>query len=524
MLVSRAIALEPGSLPTSSCLYTARWHHYRHLIVLVNKELGTFISAMVKLQGLIILSYIWIYLLNPTNASPEATQATNSTPTPVTSGSSSSSNWILTIPQQPLDEFNSTENPLYSAKLANDPHFLNSKSTLSLKKFLLRYQYEHCCPPWQNLSANQEIIEELKKRSTSKSAKITLQDSDLINELKKSFFNITYLSIDGQFGDNEREKYYNFYDDVNYYLRLIKVAHNRLAELDNLGDDLVTLKAPGVASSSSDLDSRRALRRFLRTVEFRASQDPILSSFMRELLLNATENHITEETPVRWNPKFEFYEDFIRYTLFGQNYARNISIIRESILVFDQICSHLISFNFPNNFTRPSKQYEMVRRMSYELYLIRDELTQQVSIRIRSNREDLKRIFSKLEDIVESRPYIRMLGDEFSSNPPYFSSHVRQLTQLLDLYLSNSLTQVSFYDQLAELPEEFIILGSSIAHNYENKEVPQYSQFDTDYFNWPSSTHNHLNKDAENSRNISKSSEQIDPRQSNLSLLTRLFN
>lgn len=425
-----------------------------------------------------------------------------------------------TIPQQPLDEFNSTEDPLILAKLTDSEWWTRQSSITSLKQVLMRHSYEDCCPGWQNLSSNHGIQEELKRRATSKSSKASLHESDILSELKRTFFNITYLSIDGQSGENELEKYYNFYDGVNYYLRLVKVAHNRLVELESrLNDDLEKPKA-----TTGEINSRKALRRFLRTIEFKASQDPSLSSFFRELLLDSPETPVTKDTPIKWNPNFEFYEDFIRFTQFGQDYAKNISIIRESVLVFDQICSHLKSFNFPNNFTRPSKQYQMVRQMSYELYLIRDELIQQVNVRVRNNRADLKRIFAKLEDLVESRPYIRLLGDEFSSSPPFFSSYVRQLTHLLDLYLTNNLTQASFYDQLAELPEEFIILGSSIAHNYEKKEVPQYSSFDTDYFNWPSSIHNHIDKDAEKLHNKSKTNEQVDPRQSNLSLLTRLFN
>lgn len=407
------------------------------------------------------------------------------------------------LPLVPRDEFNITESPHVAKRLAEDIKASTDVPLQSLKRLLLRQTYNDCCLAWKNLTENHEVQEEWARRNGKKKG-TTMKASDLLNELKRTFYNITYLSIDGQSGNNEREQYYNFYDAVQYYLRLMKVAHDYL-------------DASNVGKPAQEIDFDKVFRRQLRSIEFRITRDPTLASFMRELKLETTG---TNSSALLMNPNFEFYEDFIRYTEFGQYYAKNISMIRESVLVFDQICSHLTSTSFPSNFTRPSKQYEMIRRMSYELYFIQKELNDQINPRVIGNRADLRRIFGKLDELAQERPDIRMLGDEFSSNPPYFSSNVRKLTHMLNQYLTNNLTQVSFYDQLAVLPEDFIVLGSSIAHHYENTEIPQYSRFDQDYFNWQTTTY----QSNSNSNNHNSTSDPTDARRSNLSIFTRLFS
>lgn len=198
-------------------------------------------------------------------------------------------------------------------------------------------------------------------------------------------------------------------------------------------------------------------------------------------------------------------------------------MIRESVLVFDQICLSLSKLSFPSNLTRPSKQYEIMRRMSYELFLIRHELLDQISARVLNNHPDVQHMMARLDHLAQTRLEIRMLGDEFSPNPPYFSSYVKQLTHLLDLYTSNSLTQLSFYDQLSRLPEQFIILGSAIAHEYETREVPQYSRFDSDYFSWPYTGRRYALNSPEGDNNATNS-KSADARQSNMSFFGKLFS
>jgi len=373
---------------------------------------------------------------------------------------------------------------------------LTGANLSSLKRTLLQCEYNDCCPPWKNLTQDEGIQDELRKIYGVK--KVALKVGDLLNELTRISLNITYLSIDGQLGSEEREKYYNFFDGVQYYLRLLKVAH----ELKD-----------GTADGRryfEDSETRRTLDRQLKSVEFRAAQDPTLSSFIKELL----------DQDGKVNENFTLYEDFLRFTQFGQSYASNVSFVRESVLVFEQICLHLSSASLQNNFTRPSKQYEIIRRMSYELYLIRNELVQQVSSRVLANRQDVRRALTKLDKLEDSRPYIRMLGDEFSSNPPFFGIHVRRLTRLLDSYLANGLTQVSFYHQLSELPEDFVILGARIAHDYESKELPRYSRFDSDYYSWQTSNHR-VSTTAKTNKSALVSTE---PRLSNKSILSRLFD
>lgn len=408
---------------------------------------------------------------------------------------------VTSSPIVPRDEFNSTESIRFNIIDSESSQLARSdkQQLSSLKNLLLGGQLQDCCPKWKNLTQNQEILDELKRKFGAKHKSQvagSLRGSDLLAELSNTFSNITYLSIDGQPGENERDKYYSFLDNVQYFLRLIQVAHE--------------YEATANTTSSFELDLGKKFQRQLKSLEFKSNRDPILSSFIQEL----TENN---------NHNFDFYESFLAKTQFGQHYAKNVSMIRESVMVFDQIVSHLMHIDLLGNLTRPSKQYELIRRMSFELYQIRNELMEHINIRVLSNRRDVQRIFARLNDLIESRPYIRMLGDEFSSNEPHFRDYVRQLTQLLDLYLRNNMTQSSFYNSLSELPEDFILLGSSIAHYYETKEVPYFSKFDAEYFDRNLSAQ--LNSSTTDSGNRTTSKQkQADARQSNLSLLTRFFN
>lgn len=438
------------------------------------------------------------------------------------------------MPLVARDEFNVTETPLLSANgiTSLDQQHLSidqihptnsdhSKRPTALRQVLLRINFDDCCPSFKNLTQMQEIHDE-QKRLHGKSRSL-LKPIELLNELRYAFANITYLSIDGQSGDNELERYYKFYDDIQFYLKLLKVSHDFLKEPQQQQQPRSSSSdSSSLLSTSEDHDFRRHFKRDLKTIEFRAIQDPILSSFLNELLIHEHQN------TTKLNPNFELYEDFIKYTQFGHYYARNISTIRETIQVFDRICSHLERLSFPSNLTRPSKQYEMIRTLSRELFLIRSELFKHVSLRILKNRPDVKRVLARLDELIRFKPYIRMLGDEFGAGAPYFSGNVRKLSHLLDLYTRNSLTQLSFYDQLAELPEDFILLGSTIAHEYETKEVPQYSRFDSDYFSWHYSGGRHdldssSSMNDNNKRNAS-SSQLNDARQSNQSLLSKLFS
>lgn len=369
----------------------------------------------------------------------------------------------------PRDEFNSTESIRFNI-IDDESTSAPSKQQLSsLKNLLLRSSPQDCCPKWKNLTQNQEILDELKRKFGPKQkTSVALKGSDLLSELSVTFANITYLSIDGQPGENERDKYYSYYDNVHYFLRLIKVAYDFLAREIRNNDQAVVAT---IATSPNEIDFTRKFQRRLKSLLFKANHDPILSSFIHELTSTTASNSSS------YNHNFDFYEDFLTKTQFGQYYAKNISVIRESVVVFDQICSHLSHIDLLGNLTRPSKQYELIRRMSFELYQIRNELIEQISLRVLSNRHDVQRIFARLHDFTETRPYIRMLGDEFSSNPPNYRVYVRQMTQLLDLYLRDNMTQASFYNSLSELPEDFILLGSSIAHYYETKEAPQFSKF-----------------------------------------------
>lgn len=423
--------------------------------------------------------------------------------------------------QVPHDEFNSTESSLLTDLTFGEDQ--NSDSTRTglisrqlnlLRQTLVQIDLADCCPQWPNLTtlvAAGTSDEQSSRRRHSKGKDLMLRPGDLMQELKRTSTNITYLSIDGQPGESEREKYYNFYDNVHYYLRLLKVAKQILQSEDTSTNSDQTNQ---FNLTLMDADTRRAFKRNLNTIEFRSSRDPILSSFLVELREQMTNKSVRN--------MFDLYEDFILGTEFGQYYAHNISLIRDSVMIFNQVHSHLLLLDFQSNFTRPSKLYEMIRRMSYELYFIKNEITENTSIRIRTNREDVRRTLALLFDLAETRPYVRMLGDEFSSQPAYFSENVRKLTYLLDLYLTNSLTQLTFYDQLSELPQDFIILGSSIAHEYETKEVPRFTRFDSSHFSGLGVFS--LARNEQPTATNTSNQEQADGRQSNLSILTRLFN
>ena len=498
------------------------------------------------------------------------------------------------------DEFNTTEDPFKRSKFAISVKSSggsaaaaasSTKEVFALfKKVLLRYDLDECCPSWTNLTQNADILEEQKRLLGKNSGKqSTLKASELLNEIKQVYVNITYLSIDGQQGDNELEKYYKFYDDVHYYLRLMIVAQNYLTELEQriAAADVAATAAVANRSASSvvsdidraindlktkhklqqeDIDFKRYFTRQIRSISFRVSQDPILSSFIQELLLSSSDsegaqlltpsarlddannqqkqqleeknstqskldNHSGRDKFVL-NENFESYETFIRYTNFGQYYASNISMVRESVQVFDLICSHLNQVNFLSNLTRPSKQYEIIRRMSYELFKIRHDLLDNISLRVLSQNQDVKRIFNKLNDLIVTQPHIRMLGDEFSTDDLLgFSDNVRRLTHLLDLYTANNMTHLSFYNQLSELPEDFIMLGVAVAREYEIRELPQYKRFNSDLYNWEQYQNNlsdhqeqlRRQKEQSHEANDTQSAPTDSARQSNRPFLSKLF-
>lgn len=317
--------------------------------------------------------------------------------------------WTLQVAK---DEFNSTESPQVAPNITlieNIPVDRWTHST-ALKQVLLRFNYHDCCPSFSNLTQNQEIQDELKRKFGRRHS--ILKSEDLINELKKVFVNVTYMSIDGQVGDSEREKYYNFYDNVQYYLRLLKVAYNYITSRFSTTDSSTVV-------SIQESDYFRTFERQLKGIEFKTNQDPTISSFIAELTQGSPDNS--------FNANFELYENFIKNTQFGQNYARNISFIRDSVLTFDQICSQLTSTNFSSNTTKPSIQYETIRQLSSELFRIKSELMKRINSRIRNNRKDVKRIFAKLDEIVETKPYIRMMGDNSSSSTPFLNSYIKRL-------------------------------------------------------------------------------------------------
>lgn len=415
----------------------------------------------------------------------------------------------------------------------------------SLATILLGYSLSDCCPSWSVLLQDQNIQDELRQiNRVAPKGKIQLKPADLLEELRQTFVNITELSIDGQPGDWEGEKYYKFYDLVQYYLRLVKLANNYLDEQANRNVTITTVPVTVKKSMPTDSDQSqqdRLFRRQLKTIASKLKRDPLASSFISELLetgktSDTSDNNtisdigsidatiVNSDSSVRVNPNFEYYEDFLSSTQFGHNYANNISLIRESVLVFDQICQHLNQINLQSNFTRPSKKYYIIRKLAYQVYQIRNRLLKQVSFAILRNRQDIRRIFDKLESITTSRPYIRLLGDQFSQSPPGFATDVGQLTSLLDHYLANNMTQVTFYDRLSELPEEFTILGLTLAHDYETKEVPKLTRFDSSYYNRQNLAFSRELSGLKSANNSDTSGALVvEARNSNLSLLSKLF-
>lgn len=398
-----------------------------------------------------------------TDSSTEDPQADQSTDT--------ESEQFQAIPRRPKDEFNITE----SSELAKDliEQSSNIRHLETLKHILLRLSYQSCCPSWSKLVHNEEIQEELKSRVSKLNKSQSLKTRDLLNEVRATFVNVTYMSIDGQSGENEREKYYKFIDSIQYYLRLLKVADGVIADSQNVS------RLSNATLNAAQDTSVRAFKRQLKSIQYKISQDPLLSSFMKELF----------RPNGRMNSNFDYYEDFLRFTTFGQLYAKNISMIRESVDKFDRICGRLLSINFTSTLTRPSIKYNTIRKLSLELYSIRNQMERKIAPRVLSNRQDVARIFKKLDTFSKTHSYIRMLGDEFNDDPSHFSDDVSQLAHLLDQYMNNNMTEWVFYDKLAELPEDFIRLGSTIAHEFETREIPAFSRFDSNTLGGRSSTH-----------------------------------
>lgn len=409
------------------------------------------------------------------------------------------------------DEFNSTESPLLKHQQPPvegsnyfEPHW---RLTNVLKKVLLRFNLGQCCPPWINLTQQSNEIQDEQRRLSGKNynKQTPLKSQELLRELKFVFVNITYLSIDGQVGETTWEKYYNFYDDVQYYLRLMMLADNLLLDFESHETSSQTsftstispvdLMTKQYFKFHNEIDFMRQFKRQLASIRFKIARDPIISSFLNEYLqsktvtinVNRPNVNLEEDTFINVNVNFDLYETFISRTEFGRSYSKNISMIRECVQVFDMICSHLAVINFPSNLTRPSKQYDMIRKMSLELYRIRHELLENINLRILNQHKEIKRIFNKLNDLVAERPEIRLLGDEFDTNNivehdsldilTSFSQNVKLLAHLLDHYTTNNMTQQSFYNQLSGLPEDFILLGLAISHEYETREMPQYNRY-----------------------------------------------
>lgn len=464
------------------------------------------------------------------------------------------------VPRDELD-LNSTD---YDTKVNTN------KRLESIRSVLMRYSYGDCCPKWQELIKSQEVASEIRKvYGRSWTNKVVV--GDLLIQLRSVFVNITYLSIEGQRGSSEWERYYNFYDSVQYYLRLMRVADDYLEGLNKT--------ASGILDPSSKKEDEfkedQKLARYVKSIHYKVEHDPTMSSFMAELFetpfsnrtssssptTNATNHSVNNSTEqglnsiatelneeekeeeidknfVHLNPKFEFYEDFIGSTRFGRSYASNISMIREYVVVFDRILDHVTKLKLSSNYTRPSLQYMMLKRMSYELFHMKHELNEKISPRIMQNRRDLRNVLQRLDRLVELRPEIKMLGDEFGEDDsgniePGFGTCVRQLTNLLDLYTTNNLTQLSFYEKLVQLPENFILLGAKIARDYETKEVPMYEHYENEFFGWHYATKDEVNlsndftgasSEQQNTNSQNSTSSPIDARNSNLSLLTRLFS
>lgn len=442
----------------------------------------------------------------------------------------------------------------------------NNKPLNSLRTILMRHSYGDCCPHWQELVKSPEVATEIRTLH-GRSWTNRMVVGDLLIQLRSVFVNITYLSIEGQSGSNEWERYYNFYDAVQYYLRLMRVADDYLESLNKTTSGV--LDPSGKTEDEFRADQR--LARYVKSIHYKIEHDPTMSSFMAELFEtpfsnrtnlsnnsnsadNSTQPNAEPNEPlggrekeaeqavgeeedknfVHLNSKFEFYEDFIGATRFGRYYASNISMIREYVEVFDRVLDHVTRLKLTSNYTRPSLQYMMLRRLSYELFHLKHELDEKISPRIMQNRADLREMVRKLNELVVQRHEVKLLGDEFdtSGGEPNFSTCVRQLTSLLDRYTTNNLTQRSFYEKLSELPEEFIILGASIGRDYEAKEVPMYEHYDKDLFGWNYASRSRFNlghdfgqsgADHHNSSPQNTSLNSTDARNSNLSLLARLF-
>lgn len=329
----------------------------------------------------------------------------------------------------------------------------------------------------------------------------------LINEIRACFINITFLSIDGQAGESEREKYYKFYDSIEHYLKLLKVSPN--------------------FSSSSSLNSNSILqtadltfKRTLKTIEFELGSDPFISSFFMEFFHpNGTRNG-----------KFDYYEDFINFTDFGRNYAKNVTFIRNSVAKFDKVASHLLAINFTSQLTRPSAKFQNIRRLSRELYSIKHDLEMSVPDRVLANRQDVARIFTKLDQLSRKHPYIRLLGDQADEN-------AMKLNELLDNYLDNNLTEWSFYDELSKLPDDYIRLGGVIAREFETREIPVLSRFDNFNSAFPMSNiissppapppnlnaRLTTNNSSIASNSLTSVARRVDPQGSSGSLFSKLF-
>jgi len=417
------------------------------------------------------------------------------------------------VVQHVRDEFNTSEtiSNIPKAVWIQGDQRRSTTDMAPLRHILMQFDLEKCCPSWQVLRKEMDQVFRLRferdqslreKQSTGSfytlgrskkdnlderqtKSEHTLEPSDLLNELSGTVFNITQLSIDGQLGQTEAEKYYKFLDNVQYYLRLLKVAQSYLDERENLNNtakfdkntsvDAKEINQVSLSILTSDYETfnyRLSFRRRFEGLKFKVAKDPMLSSFIKELTSNGSR---------KGRHNFDLYESFIKRTNFGHQYAKNISMIRESVRLFDHISQQLSKLNFPSNLTKPSKQYEMLHRMARRLFKLRHDLTHQINVKILGNRVDTRRLFERLDELIDVRPEIKILGDEFgdeNEEEKFFSQNVRRLNTILHRYTTNNMTRLTFYNCLSELPEEFIVLGMQIAREYEYREVPQSNQLD----------------------------------------------
>lgn len=399
-------------------------------------------------------------------------------------------NHSITTLQDYKDEFNYTLIPSHEALAlstnvsSNQIGFINEDNEFktllkpqfeqpleSLRNILLAQPARNCCK-LINVTSDVFVQEELKRKFGRYHK--TLTAKDFLQELNSVLSNLTIASIDGQPANDPAEKYYKFYDNLHYFLRLLRLAKDPLESTAN--------------SQSVDFfpnkQTFRSYRRKLRALEFKFSKDPLLSSFLSELktvpnvnptqVLNQTNSLLETNTfGDEFNKNFEFFEDFLRHTKFGDYYTRNVTLIRDIVARFDKIYAHFELKDVSANLTRPSRQYKVLREMSRDLFKLKDELLRKCQIRILANNDNVARILTNLNQLVRSQPYVRMLGDEFSLSGE-FGSNVRILTKLLDAYLNNKMTQLDFYMQLADLPQQFIELGAQIAFEFESKELASY--------------------------------------------------